>query len=162
MLESLDLVVGSTFSTGLNGTYKVTSEMRSSCREGEAGLTSVTHGSTGRRGATGDESDDGLGYLSRHVKMTKVVGSFLLHRSTNLSDQHDTCSTMSSVRTRFRGRERRQTLGSFIIHKHFEDVNVLRSRERISSDSWDLRDETSFDDGGLERLESRPVEGFLR
>ena len=60
-----------------------------------------------------DESNDGF---LLDIVLLQVLSSLLLHRTTNLSNKNNT----------FR---------SFVLHEDFQNVDVLGSGERISSDS---------------------------
>jgi hypothetical protein len=65
----------------------------------------VTHSSTGRGGSSGDEPNDGLGLGPGLVVLLQELGSVLLHRTSDLTDDDD-------------------TLGSGVVEENAEGVDV--------------------------------------
>jgi len=75
----------------------------------------VAHATAGGSGAAGNERDDGLG-VGASVVLEEVLGSLLLHRATNLTDEDD-------------------TLGLGVVEEDLDDVNVLGAGEGVTANA---------------------------
>ena len=53
----------------------------------------MTHTPAGRSGTASNEANDGLGIRPRLVVLLEILGSLLLHTTTNLANEDNTCKT---------------------------------------------------------------------
>ena len=82
--------------------------------------TSVTHASTGGCSPASNEAHDGLGVGPRLVVLLKVLGSLLLHATTNLTNEDN-------------------TLGTGVLKEQFYHIDMLRAGEGVTADTDDER-----------------------
>ena len=99
--ERIDLVVSTTLATGNN-------------------RTSVTHATARGSSTAGNERHHRLGVREREVVLLEVLGSILLHRTADLTNDHD-------------------TLGLGVLEEELDHVSGGRTREGVTTDTDDER-----------------------
>jgi hypothetical protein len=94
----------------------------------------MTHSAAWRSCATSDESNNRLGFTSSFVVPFQILSSFLLHRTTNFPNDHNTWKGDEKIFSPISERKT-QTFCIGVIEENLDYVDMLCAWEGVSSNS---------------------------